>query len=135
MSDNQEPRSQATPGLSESFKALLHTFVSSLYTRFEIATTEIEEERERLEEIFLIGVACVFCLCMGILLASLFVIVYFWDTPFRDYVAAGVTLLYLIAGAIFALILRGKIHGKPRLFATTLDELAKDRDSLRSRVP
>lgn len=135
MSESQEPRSNPAPGLAESFKALLLTFISSLYTRFEIATTEIEEERERLEELLLLGVACVFCLCMGVLLVSLLIVALFWDTPFRMAVFGGVTALYLVCGTMLGLALRSKIRNKPRLFATTLSELAKDRDSLRQSIP
>lgn len=135
MSESQEPRSTPAPGIAQSFKALLLTFVTSLYTRLEIATTEIEEERERIEEIVLIGVACVFCLCMGMLLASVFVVALFWNTEARNYVVAAVTLFYFACGGIFLLTLRNKVRNKPRLFATTLSELAKDRDSLRGKLP
>jgi len=135
MSESQEPRSTPAPGLAESFKALLLTFVSSLYTRFEIATTEIEEERERLEELFLLGVACIFCLCTGVLLVSLLIIALAWDTNYRMLVFGGVTAIYLIGGLTLIFVLRNKIRNKPRLFATTLSELAKDRDSLRKSIP
>lgn len=135
MSESQEPRSTPAPGIAESFKALLLTFVSSLYTRFEIATTEIEEERERLEELLLLGVACVFCLCVGVLLVSLLIVALAWDTPYRMAVFGGVTAAYLASGVCLIFVLRNKIRNKPRLFATTLSELAKDRDSLRKSIP
>ncbi len=137
MSESQEPGSTpaSSPSLVESIKALLLTFVDSLHTRIEIASTEIEEERERLEEILLLGVACVFCICMGVLLASLFVVAYFWDTLWRNQVVAFVTLFYLVCGGIFVCIIRSKLRHKPRLFATTLSELAKDRDRLQSKTP
>lgn len=136
MSNSQEePRSTPAPGIVESFKALLLTFVSSLYTRLEIATTELEEERERLEQLVLLGVAAVFCLCMGVLLVSLLLIALAWDTPYRMLVFSGVTALYLIAGICLGLILRAKVKSKPRLFGTTLSELAKDYESLRKTLP
>lgn len=116
----------------DSLKALVLTFVSSLYTRFEIVATEIEEERERLEEMLLIGIAAVFALSVGVLLVSLFIVAVFWDTSYRLLVLGLVTLAYLGTGVGLGLLLRHKVRNKPRLFATTLAELAKDRDTLRA---
>ncbi len=133
MSELPESPSTTAPGLAESFKALLLTFVSSLHTRFEIVTTEIEEERERLEELVILGVASIFCLCMGILLVSMLIVAIFWYTEYRIAAFGAVTAFYIIIGAGLGLTLRAKIRNKPRLFATTLAELAKDRDSLANK--
>ena len=49
MSVESESR-PARLGLSELLKASLSTFLGTVQTRLEIVSTEIEEERERLEE-------------------------------------------------------------------------------------
>lgn len=137
MSNSQEESNSTAPapGIVESFKALVLTFINSLYTRLEIATTELEEERERLETMVLLGVAAVFCFCMGVLLVSLLLIALAWETPYRMLVFSLVTALYFICGGVLTFVLRAKIKTKPRLFATTLSELAKDCDSLRKTLP
>jgi uncharacterized membrane protein YqjE len=121
-------------GLSALLKAALSTAVGALYTRLEIVSTEIEEERERLEEIVLVAIALAFCLCMGILLLSFLVAAYFWDTPARLYVLGGLGLFYLLGAAGFWVVLKIKIKNKPPLFATTMAELAKDRQALQSEL-
>lgn len=100
-----------------------------LHTRIEIITTEFEEERERIRELVLYGFLALFFAAFGLLLLTLFVIVLFWDTH-RVYAVGGFALLYLGLGALAAATLRRRLKTRPRLFATTLAELAKDRERL-----
>ena len=123
----QEEERRSQPGLIELLKASAGTLVSIVHNRLALASTEIEEERERLEQMVLIAVACVFCVCVGILLLTLFLVVYYWDTPARMFVLGGITLVYFIAACFLAARLRHKLKHKPRLFAATLAELYKDR--------
>ena len=115
-------------------KASLSTFLGTVQTRLEIVSTEIEEERERLEEILLYAIGFTFCLCMGIFILSGFVVAWFWDTPGRLYVIAALGIIYIVAALGIFGFLKHKLKHKPRLFATTLAELTKDRHAVESKI-
>ena len=118
-------------GLFHPLKAALAALVGLFQTRLDLVLTEIEEERERIKELILLGLLSLFCLSLGLLLLTLLVVVIFWDTH-RVYVLGGFAALYLGLGLIVGVIVRRKIMARPRLFSATLSELAKDRDRLSS---
>lgn len=133
MSVETESRA-SRPGLSRLLKAGLLTAVGTIYTRLEIVSTEIEEERERLEEIVLLAIAGIFCFCMGVLVLSLLVAAIFWETEARLYVIGGMGILYLLVAGALGGILKSRIKHKPPMFAATLAELAKDRHALQDEL-
>jgi uncharacterized membrane protein YqjE len=125
-----EREGAARGGLLYSIRHLAQNLIGAAQTRLEILVTEIEEERLRLEQMLLIALGAGFCLAMGIALCVAFVVLFFWDT----HRLAAVGLLasgFLAAGVVFALILRGKAQTRPKPFAITRGELAKDRNQLR----
>lgn len=119
-------------GLLAGLQRLLATFTEILHTRIEILSTELEEEGERARQLLVYGLVSLFFLGLGLLFATVFIVVAFWETH-RLYVLAGFTVFYLGIGAIAALVVRHKIKTRPRLFSATLSELGKDRERLTSR--
>ena len=118
-------------GFFDSLRAVVASFVGLLQTRLDLASTEIAEEGERLKQLILLAAIALFCLSLAAILLTVFVVVVFWETH-RLYVLGGLALFYLAAGAIAALALRKKAAGRPKLFAATFAELAKDRERLES---
>lgn len=116
-------------GLLDSVQRLAVTVVEILHTRVDIVATEFEEERERIRELILFGLMALFFAGFGFLLLTLFLIVLFWDTH-RLLAVGGFTVLYLGLGGFAAATLRRRLKTRPRLFATTLAELSKDREHL-----
>jgi len=114
------------PGLLQSLKGYLATWVELLRTRLDLFSTELQEERERVEQIFVLAAASALCLAFGLLLVTLLVVVAFWETPYRLAVLGGFALLYLAAGTVVAVVARRKCRNRPKLFSATLTELAKD---------
>ena len=121
-----------TSSLLAASQRLLTTSVEILHTRIEIVATELEEAGAGARQLTIHTLAALFFLAMGLLLATLFVVVLFWETR-RLAVLGGFALLYLGIGAGTALLVRRRLRNRPRLFATTLSELGKDRDRLTSR--
>lgn len=117
-------------GLVELLKASIGTLVAIVHTRLELAATELEEERQRLEQMLAFLIGCIFCVCIGTLLLTLFFIVAYWDTPQRMAVLGAVTAAYFLGAVVLGLRVRHQIRAKPRLFSATLAELYKDRSSL-----
>jgi len=122
------------PGLLGSARAVLAVLVEIGQTRLQLASTELEEERLRLAELLLYATLALFFLGIGLILASLLLVLLFWDGP-RLLVLGLLTGLFLAAGLGLAAAWRSKARHKPALLATTLDELRRDRDALRSGLP
>jgi uncharacterized membrane protein YqjE len=120
----------ARGGFLHSIKHLAQTLLGAAQTRLEILATEIEEERVRLEQLLLVALAAAFCLAMGIVLCVALVVVYYWDTH-RLAAVGMLAAAFLAAGVVFGLILRDKAKTRPKPFAITRGELAKDRAMLR----
>lgn len=117
-------------GLLRSIKHLGRTLLGAAQTRLEIFATEIEEERLRLEQLLLVALAAAFCLGMATLLCIAFVVLFFWDT--HRLLSVGLfAAAFLTAGVVSGLILGGKVKTRPKPFASTRGELAKDRAMLR----
>lgn len=116
-------------GLLASLQRLLATLLDIVQTRVAIVATEFEEERARLRELVVFGFVALFFVNLGIVLLTLFVVMLFWETH-RLYVMGGFALLYLGVGVVAGISLRHRLKSRPRLFATTLAELSKDRDQL-----
>lgn len=127
-----ESASPQATGLWASLQRLLATSAEVLHTRVDILATELEEEGLRVKELLLYERVSLFFFGLGLLLATLFVILAFWDTH-RLSVLAGFAVFYLAIGAGTALVARHKLKTRPRLFSATLSELGKDRDRLVSR--
>lgn len=120
----------ARGGLLHSIKHLAHSLLGAAHTRLEILATEIEEERLRLEQLLLIALAAAFCIGMALLLSVGFVLIYFWDTH-RLLTVGVLTVTFTVLAAVLAWILRTRVKTRPKPFAITRGELAKDGAMLR----
>jgi len=121
-----------TTGLLASLRQLLATSAEVLRTRVAILSTELEEEGIRVRELILFEQMSLFFLELGLLLATLCVVLAFWETH-RLLTLAAFAVFYLAIGTGTALVIRHKLKTRPRLFSTTLSELGKDRERLGSR--
>jgi uncharacterized membrane protein YqjE len=121
-----------TSSLLAASQRLLATSVEILHTRIEIVTTELEEAGASARQLAVHALVALLFLAVGLLLATLFVVVLFWETQ-RLAVLGGFAFLYLGIGTGAVLLVRRRLRNRPRLFSTTLSELDKDRESLTSR--
>ena len=119
------------PGFFDSLKAVITDFAALLHTRLELASTELEEELERLKQMLLLAAVSLFCFSVGVILLTIFVVVLFWDTH-RLLALGGLAAFYLIAGLIVALVMRNKAAALPKFLSGTTSEFIKDRERLRS---
>jgi uncharacterized membrane protein YqjE len=116
--------------LLRSLVRLGGTLLATAQTRVELLTTEISEDVERGVRILLWGGVALLAGIMGLLLAGVTLIIYFWDTH-RMGAAIAVTFVFLAGAAIAAWVARDKLHEKPRLLDATRTELRRDVASLR----
>ena len=124
---------RSTTGLFHSFSHFAGTLIAIGHTRLQLLTTELQEEVRQVGAILLWAFVAAFTALLGLFLAALVFIFAFWDT---HRIAASLVMIAMFVGlAIFAaLVLRKKLREKPPMLDDTLAELAKDRDTLRSRV-
>ena len=118
-------------GLLDSLKTLTGTLIAIVYTRLELLSTDLEEERERLAILLMLMLVALFCIGVGVILAVLLIVVAFWDTH-RLLVLAGFTGLFLVGGLSASWVALHKLRTKPRLFAASLAELRQDSAQLDS---
>jgi uncharacterized membrane protein YqjE len=128
VADSDEPPRPG--GLSASFFRLGGTALALLRTRFELATVEFEEERERATELLVLVLSGVLLALFALLFASIFVIAYFWE-GYRLWAIAGVTLFYIALAIVTFMRLKQRRRDKPTAFAATLAELGHDVSALR----
>jgi uncharacterized membrane protein YqjE len=118
-------------GLFDSLKVLAATLLAIAHTRLELLSTELEEQWVWLSSIVVWALVAMFCAGVGIVLATLFVVLALWDT--HRLLALGIpAMVFLLGSALAWLVVRGKARAKPPLFAASLAELSKDRKELTS---
>lgn len=125
-SENPQP-----PSLIGSLKNLGSTLVSILETRLALLCTELEEEREHAIQMVILGIVSVVFLILGLVVATFFVVVLFWDSPYRLHTLGIVAGVYFAISASTAWKARAWINQRPRFLDATLTELEKDSASLR----
>ena len=119
-------------GLFSSVKNLAASLIAHLHTRLELFATEFAEEKLRLTSLLFGALLALFFAFMTFVLAVLFVIAAYWDTPYRLHAVASVALLFLAGAGISGGLVRAKLKSRPRLFEASLAELYKDRQQLNS---
>ena len=119
-------------GLLASARSVLVALLEIGQTRLQLAGTELEEERLRIAELLLFATAALFFLGIGIVLATLLLVLLAWDGP-RVLVLALAAAAFLAIGAALAATWRRKSRAKPPLLGNTLAELQRDREALIQR--
>jgi uncharacterized membrane protein YqjE len=116
-------------GLLGSASHLLAVLVSAAETRVGIFASELQEERVRLSRLLLVGGATLFCLGLGVVLLSVFLVVLYWDSD-RLAILGLLSGLFLGFGVINAIVLAVIVRGHKRPLQETVEVLAKDRQSM-----
>lgn len=108
------------------------TLVATVFTRLELLSVDLEEEREHLFSIMLLAIASMFLLGLGVVLAAFLLVVLFWETH-RLLVLSILTACFLLIGGGVAAYALHKVRTKPKIFSASLTELNKDHQQLSTR--
>lgn len=122
----------AGKGLLESLTNFAATLVAVAYTRLDLLSTDLEEERAHVFSLLALGLAALFFIGIGVVLATILLVVAFWDTH-RVLVLLLLAGSFLAAGLVAVAVAIHKMRTKPKLFSASLSELYKDRQHLISR--
>lgn len=116
-------------GLMASLRRLTANFTVVVGTRLELLANEVEEEKLRLGRLFLLGSLTMLFFGLAVMLATVFVVVLFWDShPLL--VVGGLTGLFALLAVFSARALRAEADAGSKLFSASLAELAKDHQQL-----
>jgi uncharacterized membrane protein YqjE len=121
-------------GLFSSARQVAGALLALGSARLQLASVELEEERLRLQQLALWAVLAVFFLGVGLIIATVWLVVLLWEGP-RVVVLAGAALCYLGAGLWAAARCQRLVRDKPALLAATLAELQRDAAALTGRQP
>jgi uncharacterized membrane protein YqjE len=130
--EDTSPRT-ATGGLFRSVSNLLATLIGIAQTRFELLTTELQEEIQRAAGLIVWGFIALLAAGVGLVFIGVTIIVTYWDTN-RVAAALWVTGGFVALAIIAVVVLLVRVRSKPRLMDATRTELAKDRAELESRL-
>lgn len=126
-------KTPGSKGLLDSLTMLAATLVAIAHTRLDLLSADLEEGREHLLSLLVLALAGLFCLGVGVVLATMLLVAAFWDTH-RLLVLGSLAGFFLAAGMAAWVFAMHKARTKPRLFAASLSELLKDRQQLVSRL-
>lgn len=125
--------SQTPPeGVFGSIKNFAASVVSHLHTRLQLFATEFAEEKLRLTSLLFGIVLTLFFTFMAFVLAAVFIIAAYWDTPYRLHAVALLAMLFVFGAGISGAMVLAKFKSRPRLFEASLAELYRDRQQLNS---
>lgn len=118
--------------LGESLRGLADSGLATVQTRLELFAVELKEEKLRAAGFLFDTVLAALFIGFGVVFLLAFLTVLLWDS--QRLLALGVATAGLLAAGIWAATrAAARMRSGSRLFASSLAELAQDRDALRSR--
>lgn len=116
--------------LARGLRGFIDGLLATAQTRLELFVVEAQEEKLRLASLLFNTLLAAVFLGFGVVFLAVFLTVLFWD-GYR-LIALGVGTVALIACGLLAARNAAR-DARSSLFATTLGELARDRDALQPR--
>jgi uncharacterized membrane protein YqjE len=121
---------ERAPGIVDSIRSTIATFLQILHTRVELFTTELEEEMHRVAAVLLWGALVVFFGGLFVLMVAITVIIAAGDEH-RLTASIAMTGVFLAILVTAVVMLKTRMQQRTRLLASSIDELKRDRDALR----
>ena len=129
---SEQRAGEPATGILQSLRNLAATLVALLQNRLELLVTDLEEERIRLLQLLFWAAGALFLFALGVLMVTMLIVLLLWDSH-RIVGVAVLAAVFIAIGVGLAIGVRNRMHVRPRLFSSSLDELAKDKDRLTSR--
>lgn len=131
MSTNQGGEGTGhSAGLFAALKNVAATLLATGRTRFELLSTELEEEKLRALRLLIMAQAMVFCLGVATLLLVGLLAILFWDNKLL--VIGGFAALFFVLGGVSYKALGRAAQRSEAPFAASLAELEEDLRQLKA---
>jgi uncharacterized membrane protein YqjE len=122
------PDSQPTrPGILDSARRLFGHSAAVLRNRVELFAVELQEEKHRQVEVFILAGAALVLGLVGLLLFTS-VVVFLFDARYRLYVAAVLGIFYFTGTMLLLARARNRLQSQP--FSETIGQIKKDVECL-----
>ena len=106
----------------------------ALEDRAELARLEWHDQKRRIGQLLLLGIAVAALTVVAMVLLSLALLVQFWDTPERIFVAWSVAAVWAVGWVVAVLSLMSLVRQAGSGFALTRRELAQDWRAIKERL-
>lgn len=126
---SEEVAGEGNAGLS--LRGFFLAGIRLAHNRLQILATEVAEEKVRLTLAAITGIAGLFFLGLAVVLATLLLVVLFWDSHRIQLLSILSAVFALLGGGLLVLTVRS-VASKTRPFQATLGELKKDEDAWRA---
>ena len=123
-----------SPSIPDAIRALSASLLQLGRTRLELFGIEFAEQKENAVRAGVLAAVGLLCLAMAAAVFSAFVIVVFWDSPYRLLAVGLLGLAWLLAGLLCLWLVMRNLRRAQRPFALTLAELERDLQALASRA-
>lgn len=118
--------------LLSSLKNLVSTGASIAQTRLELISNDVQIARSQFISLLVMVICTLFFLFFGLVMLALLIVIFSWEAD-RIMVLSLLTGGFLAVGIFLALVVLRSLKMMPKLFETTIAELAKDRQELSKR--
>jgi uncharacterized membrane protein YqjE len=126
-----ETRVPGSSGLLGSLRGFADGLIGSAHDRLQLLAVELQEEKNRLIQIFIWISAIVFLAMLAVVFASMALVVLLWETS-RITVVCSLAGVYIAALVVAVIGFRRYLKRQPKPFAETLNELREDRECIRA---
>ena len=130
MPDLQGSSPDSGPGLFDSLRSFWSVLLAILYTRFDLVTTELEDQATRVVKMLLSALISLLCFHCALFFAMFFIVVAFWYSGYVPYIIAAIFLIYAAAGTVGLVMARDLFLNRPKFLSQTLTELRRDVEGL-----
>ncbi|BDX21446.1 hypothetical protein TUM22923_07670 [Polynucleobacter sp. TUM22923] len=110
-------------------KNLVSTAASITQTRLELLSIDVQIARSLFMRLLVFIILALFFLFFGLVMLALLIVIYSWETN-RMMALGLLSGGFLSVGLILALVVLRALKTMPKLFESTITELAKDRQAL-----
>lgn len=110
--------------IKDDFSSLLQNMLAFFGTRAGLFGIEFSQEKKRFASVAIWAVLVLFFMGFAFLMLNISVLVYFWDTPYREWAVFGLLGFYVLAVLVGVMILRH--HLKAETFPHTKATLKQD---------
>ena len=115
-------------GLLASLRQLLGTLLEIAQVRLELISTELELEKRRWFDALWLAALALVCIALGLVLLCGTLLLLFWE-GYRLAAAAGLTVLFVGAGALLLAQARQRLQQPGGMFSASARELRRDREA------
>jgi uncharacterized membrane protein YqjE len=122
-------KNKAQSGLLGSLSALASTCVGIVYTRLELLSLDLEEDRQQWMRLSALYLSALIALVLGVVFASILIVAAFWETH-RLLVLSLLAIFFFGISLMLWILARRQASAKPKLFLGTMLELVKDMAAL-----